>query len=72
MSRQRVAEAIRRHGAARVARAVGASREAVLAYACDAPQQPATALFIEQRMAALDLDEPADAGPNSSSPDEAA
>jgi hypothetical protein len=47
--RKAVATAVRKEGAARVARALGVSREAVLAYAGDFPRQSGTDALIELR-----------------------
>jgi hypothetical protein len=47
--RDRIASAVRRDGAAKVARELGVSREAILAYAGDFPRQVGTDAVIEQR-----------------------
>jgi hypothetical protein len=48
--RQRVSESIRREGTAKVARDLGVSREAVLAYAGNFPRQAGTDAVIEARV----------------------
>ncbi len=52
-TRARVAAAIRKHGAAHVARVLGLSREAVLAFGGDFHTQVGTAAIIEQRAVLL-------------------
>jgi hypothetical protein len=49
-ARETVSTAVRKHGTARVARDLGLSREAVLAYAGDFPRQDGTDAVIEQRL----------------------
>jgi hypothetical protein len=53
-----VARSVRKNGAAQVARTLGVSREAVLAYAGDFPRQLGTDAVIEQRAGRLSGAEP--------------
>jgi hypothetical protein len=52
-AREIVAAAVRAHGAAHVARALGLSREAVLAYAGNFPTQAGTVAVIGDRIGRL-------------------
>jgi hypothetical protein len=52
--RNTIAKAVRQHGAAKVAREMGVSREAVLAYAGDFPRMAGTDAIIEARAARVE------------------